>query len=590
MKNIFLYCLSLSIIICMCQNNLFSQQKIFSGDHNQDLRCIIKSQDNYLIACGRNANFNNYNDGWIVKIDASLNVIKFNSYLQTDSTTEFNYLCEDNSNNIIVVGKGYNPNNNSIDGLICKYDKDGKLLYNSFIGSDSEDELIYVTLTNKGNFIATGKKDNIGWFYEFDSDGNKILDITYDVSQKIHFAHQRNSDIMMIYHSKDNKIGVLITDLNGIIITDTRHSDNVFSVNSATFTSDNCYVILTHHFSPSTGPDIFLLKVGFNGDFIKQGSDIHLGSENKWDNGAQIIENCCGNYIICGSSQIICDPHGGFYYDAWMVEINKNLDDIIYQNSWQGEWSLHDFALSIVEFTCGHYYYCGTANENVNWDGGRGWIKSFKKAKLVSPVGGERYKSGDTIPIKWDIENINCLDTQKICIKIEYSSNSGNDWAIIQDSILVEIKDSILLEDIFLPWIVPDIDSDSCLVRISECNNCIADISDSLFRICKDTSIKRIIVTSSKLIDYIEIIPCPSSDFVTICLIGENTLNDVVYIYSDIGELINTVSVVWNNFSENGINYLQSSPIKIDYLPSGIYCINFKSNIKHYYKPFIRGN
>ncbi|MCF6270715.1 MAG: T9SS type A sorting domain-containing protein [Melioribacteraceae bacterium] len=88
---------------------------------------------------------------------------------------------------------------------------------------------------------------------------------------------------------------------------------------------------------------------------------------------------------------------------------------------------------------------------------------------VTSPNGGETWISGTSQNITWVSEYVDN-------VKMEYSINSGTDWITIENSISVSSSP--------YTWIVPEIESENCLVRISDAsNNLIYDLSDSEFTI-----------------------------------------------------------------------------------------------------------
>ena len=87
---------------------------------------------------------------------------------------------------------------------------------------------------------------------------------------------------------------------------------------------------------------------------------------------------------------------------------------------------------------------------------------------VVSPSGGEYLSAGTLHEITWesggDIE----------WVRIEYSVNNGNDW--------IEIAASTE-NDSSYTWGVPHVVSDECLVRISDTDGEVSDVSDEVFSI-----------------------------------------------------------------------------------------------------------
>ena len=88
---------------------------------------------------------------------------------------------------------------------------------------------------------------------------------------------------------------------------------------------------------------------------------------------------------------------------------------------------------------------------------------------LISPNGGESYIPGITTLITWD-------NTLVAHIKIEYTTDNGLNW--------IEITASTSASSGSYDWIIPDIISDECKVKITDITNyAIFDESDNVFSI-----------------------------------------------------------------------------------------------------------
>jgi len=88
---------------------------------------------------------------------------------------------------------------------------------------------------------------------------------------------------------------------------------------------------------------------------------------------------------------------------------------------------------------------------------------------IISPNGGECLQSGQDFEIKWEASCY--LDS----LKLQFSGDGGNDWTTIVYG--TENDGSYL-------WTVPEINSDSCLIKVADLDCDPEDISDSLFTIC----------------------------------------------------------------------------------------------------------
>jgi Leucine-rich repeat (LRR) protein len=93
---------------------------------------------------------------------------------------------------------------------------------------------------------------------------------------------------------------------------------------------------------------------------------------------------------------------------------------------------------------------------------------------IASPNGGERLTVGSTHEITWTSSGTVGE------IKIEYSTDNGVSWSELAASTENDGSHS---------WVVPDVQSDGCLVRASETDGAPADTSDAAFSIVKSVSI-----------------------------------------------------------------------------------------------------
>ncbi len=99
---------------------------------------------------------------------------------------------------------------------------------------------------------------------------------------------------------------------------------------------------------------------------------------------------------------------------------------------------------------------------------------------VTSPNGGEIWLAGTTQTIKWTSENVEN-------VKIEFTSNGGANWTLVEQSAASTGSYS---------WTVPSINSELCKVRISDAlDGAPSDLSDGYFTISTE-AVQSITVTS----------------------------------------------------------------------------------------------
>jgi len=275
-------------------------------------------------------------------------------------------------------------------------------------------------------------------------------------------------------------------------------------------TDDGGYIVAgtTYYYYTGEG-DIYLLKTDSLGNrlWIKT-----YGGSNSYESGKSVQQTDDGGYIVAGTTES--------YYGGWsnIYLIKLKLFPGITVISPNGEEDLP--ADSTYDITWMSYETSGgvkieySLNNGLDWtgiiastpdDGSYLWpvpdtmsynclisisdtngslsdtsdemftIFSEPYIRVISPNGGEEWYIGDDRYITW--RSVGTSGN----VRIEYSINNGLDWTTIADTALDEETYS---------WNIPfDIAtdtvwySDSCLVRIADINDIIADTSDETFSI-----------------------------------------------------------------------------------------------------------
>jgi len=86
------------------------------------------------------------------------------------------------------------------------------------------------------------------------------------------------------------------------------------------------------------------------------------------------------------------------------------------------------------------------------------------------PFGGETLVPGETETIRW-----NAYGSEANGFTIEYSANNGGNWTVIDDNVAATAR--------LYSWVVPDIASNSALVRVSRNGSSFSDASDFVFSV-----------------------------------------------------------------------------------------------------------
>jgi hypothetical protein len=92
--------------------------------------------------------------------------------------------------------------------------------------------------------------------------------------------------------------------------------------------------------------------------------------------------------------------------------------------------------------------------------------------KLTSPVGGESFVIGKQYNITW-------TSTLVTSIKIEYSTDNGANWWPIVASTVASAK--------AYPWIVPNLPTDSCKIKLSDVDAQATAVESAIFKLVRPT-------------------------------------------------------------------------------------------------------
>lgn len=103
-------------------------------------------------------------------------------------------------------------------------------------------------------------------------------------------------------------------------------------------------------------------------------------------------------------------------------------------------------------------------------------MKDERALLITSPNGGEQLNKNEEVTITWGSRSISEIN-------IEFSSDGGENWTPV-----VSALPSTELE---YKWLTPDVQSDSCLLRIFDNDSLFIDLSDSLFSIVSVVGVEK---------------------------------------------------------------------------------------------------
>ena len=153
----------------------------------------------------------------------------------------------------------------------------------------------------------------------------------------------------------------------------------------------------------------------------------------------------------------------------WDSQLNLGLMEVMFINPYNGQT-----IASYSWFSDSSHFYIPQSLDKIKiWTLYNGTL-SWPEYEIISPNGGETLIGGEYYTVTWWSNGIIPPS------KLEYSSDAGNSWIIIIDSLFL-VNNSY-------DWLVPNISSYQCLVRVGE-YPCAYDESNSYFTITYPVSI-----------------------------------------------------------------------------------------------------
>ena len=144
--------------------------KTFGGSNGEKLFSIIETKNGYIAVGYTWSNGKGYNDGCIVKIDKSGNLIWDKTFGDSDEDDLFSI--KETKDGYIAVGFTKSKGKGKEDGWIVKIDKSGNLIWDKTFGGSNDDELFSIIGTKDGYIAAgftksKGKGSYDGWIFNF---------------------------------------------------------------------------------------------------------------------------------------------------------------------------------------------------------------------------------------------------------------------------------------------------------------------------------------------------------------------------------------------------------------------------------------
>ena len=367
--------LLLSICLsALAQNYQINWQHCFGGSEFDIATDIIDIPSGYLIvgwtkSSDGDISFNyGLNDGWLIKTDATGNILWEKAYGGSSGDGFHNIVPDNLGNYIIVAGSGSSdgdisndPYPNSEDFWIVKIDIEGNILWDKTVGGNFADKIYTGSPTSDGGIVAIGQSySNDGdvsisygmgdtWVVKINNEGELEWDFTIgtdfiDVGQAIIQTSDggylvggssmlgQGGNITCEPHS--SMAEAILTKLDTARNIEWQHcyggsnNDGIKSLLEiedgyvfGAYTSSNDGDVSGYN----GGTDAWIVKIDFEGNIIWQNA---LGGSN-FETVYRIFEDSFNNFFIFGVTYSNDGDVSGnhsfseYYSDIWVVELDS---------------------------------------------------------------------------------------------------------------------------------------------------------------------------------------------------------------------------------------------------------------------------
>lgn len=226
-------------------------QTIYGGPGRDRAQEIIQTTDGGFIVCGYVAPFGNYS-GFLLRLNSSGDTLWSKRYRSTGASySDLNSVKELSDGGFVACGQAPNASNNN-DIYMIRTDASGNLLWSTLIGTSENDNADYILPVNDGYVLAGGKGFD-GYFVKVDSTGNKIWEKVFGGGTLNDDFHQVSTTFdggfilagtTSSYGPFDPNIWILKTDGNGDSLwARTFGGDNHDHGYSAMQTADSGFIV-----------------------------------------------------------------------------------------------------------------------------------------------------------------------------------------------------------------------------------------------------------------------------------------------------------------------------------------------------------
>ncbi|MBF0329138.1 MAG: BACON domain-containing protein [Nitrospirae bacterium] len=371
--NTLLYSLPVFLTLIFANISFAEEQwaKTFGGSGREEAYSVEQTSDGGYIVAGYTDSFGAGNeDVWVMKFDASGNIMWQKTYGGTDSDWA-NSIKQTSDGGYIVAGVTYSFGAGSSDIWVLKLYDNGSVQWQNTYGGTDSDFANSVSQTSDGGYIVAGVTYSFGvvnadaWVLKLAANGTEQWNTTYggagndfanSIQQTSDGGYIVAGDTDSFYtdyadHRYENRnVWVIKLNPTGGVTWERIYQGTSFDfANSVQQTSDGGYIVAGYTWSSGAGnEDVWILKLADTG--AHQWQYTYGGAYNDWAYSARQTSD--EGFIVVGVTYSFNSANG----DIWILKLYNN-GTIQWQKSYGGVSG--DGAYSIRETSDGGYIVAG---------------------------------------------------------------------------------------------------------------------------------------------------------------------------------------------------------------------------------------
>lgn len=312
-----------SILFAMSSfSTLFAQSnihKVIGTMESDAVRGVIQQPDGTIILAGFTSRFTApFDDGLIIALDSTGDTV-FTAIIQTPLSDKINAIEPEKNGNFYVAGMLGHPGGNfEEDPFIAKIDASGNLIWAKTYGDSTfqSDHFNAVACDTVADVVyATGRSQAQTLVVKADANtGNTIWANQYGVGEGNTIAVRNDGDVVVGGEDSGTGTVIMVDDTTGILLKSSEYITNFGMKVLDVVDQDGCVLVLGVTNQPSSGDDVFLMKVDYAGNILWK----RKYGNNATNQASALVQATDTTVVVAG----LYNQSGNVNGYSWVMEVN----------------------------------------------------------------------------------------------------------------------------------------------------------------------------------------------------------------------------------------------------------------------------